>query len=116
MNKIKELRQEKRLTQSDIAKILNVNQTAVGKYERAELEPSIKSLIILSKFFEVSIDYILGNSDDFGNITIKNSSTINTEEEILLQNYRSLPKQEQAQAFEYVNYLAEKRGNKNQHA
>lgn len=66
MNRIKELRVEKKITQSQLAKILGVNQTAVGKYERGDLEPNIQILNNLADFFGVSIDYILGREDDLG--------------------------------------------------
>lgn len=44
MNRIKELRTMQSLTQSDLAKKIGVNQSAVGKYEREELEPNITIL------------------------------------------------------------------------
>lgn len=70
MNRIKELRIEKGLTQNQLASLLGINQTAAGKYERGELEPNLQNLIKLSHIFECSVDYIICNADDFGNITI----------------------------------------------
>lgn len=66
MLRIRELREINNLTQADVGKILNCNQSAVGKYERGDLEINIDSLITLSKFFGVSVDYLLGLEDDFG--------------------------------------------------
>lgn len=45
-----------------------------------------------------------------------NDEQLTQEEQTLLNNFRSLPRQERAQAIEYVQYLADKRGSKNKHA
>ena len=92
MNRIKELRLEKKLTQSQLAHYLKINQTAVGKYEREELEPNIKTLLQLSAFFNVSVDYLIGNSDDFGNIVINSPAApvLTEEEKRLLTAFRKL--------------------------
>lgn len=63
MNRLKQLRQEKKLLQSDIAKIINKTDKAVGQYEREEQDPGSKTWTILADYFEVSLDYLLGKSD-----------------------------------------------------
>lgn len=63
MNRIKELRIEKGLLQSDIAEYLGKSERIVGFYERGERDPNTDTLIKLSELFHVSIDYILGKSD-----------------------------------------------------
>lgn len=63
MNRLKELRLEKGLLQSDIAKKINKSDRAVGLYERGERDIGTETLAILSDFFNVSIDYLLGKSD-----------------------------------------------------
>lgn len=63
MNKLKELRLEKGLLQSDIAKIINKSERTVGFYETGERDMGTETLSILSDFFNVSIDYILGKTD-----------------------------------------------------
>ncbi len=112
MNRIKELRVSMKLTQKDIAEKIGFNQTVVGKYERNELEPNIATLKKLSEIFECSVDYIIGHSDDFGNITIKESSTpsLISEEQLLLNDFRALSRSDKSQASEYVRYLAQKKG------
>ncbi|MBO0470138.1 helix-turn-helix domain-containing protein [Enterococcus sp. DIV0242_7C1] len=61
--KIRELRQAKKMTQKDLAKILNVTPQAVSKWERGESNPDIQILIHLSQFFHVSVDEIIGNKN-----------------------------------------------------
>ncbi len=92
MNKIRELRLEKSLTQTELGEILGVNQTAIGKYERGELEPNCQNLIKLADLFECSIDYLIGRTDDFGNISVPMNAgeQLSPAEKKLLDNYRKL--------------------------
>ena len=61
--KLKELREESNLTQSEIAKYLNIKQNTYSQYENEKRQLPIDVLIKLSKFYKVSTDYILGLED-----------------------------------------------------
>lgn len=61
--RLRTLRQEKKLTQSELAQEMNVAKTTIAAYEQGKNEPSMSMLIKISDFFNVSIDYLLGNSD-----------------------------------------------------
>lgn len=63
MNRLKQLRLEKNLLQSDIAKIINKSDRAVGQYERQERDPGSKTWATLADYFGVSLDYLLGKTD-----------------------------------------------------
>lgn len=60
MNRLKVLRTSKNLKQNEVAKILNLSQGNYSRYENETLIPTTETLIALSNFYEVSIDYILG--------------------------------------------------------
>lgn len=111
MNRIKELRLSLNLTQSALALMLGVNQTAVGKYERGDLEPGIQILKQLSSIFECSIDYIVSNSDDFGVINIpvkeKSADVLSTEERKLIETYRKLNAKNQMHVGVYATLRLE---------
>lgn len=62
--RIRNLREDKDLTQQHMAELLNVTQTTYSRYERGELDIPTAVLIKLSKFHEVSIDYLLDQTDD----------------------------------------------------
>lgn len=62
--RLKKLREELKLSQLELAECLNISQQALSKWENNVTQPDIKSLIILSNKFDVSIDYLLGNSDN----------------------------------------------------
>lgn len=63
MNRLKLLREEKGLFQSDIAKILGISNAAVGFYESGKRDMSTETVIKLAEYFNVSTDYLLGKSD-----------------------------------------------------
>lgn len=63
MNRIKELREEKKITQVRLSIELEVSQETISAYEKGKYSPSVKSLIRLREIFGVPIDYILGISN-----------------------------------------------------
>ena len=63
--RLKQLRQRHKLTQSELADILGLKPTAISNYESKRNEPSFDKLIALSKYFDVSCDYLLGISDAY---------------------------------------------------
>lgn len=69
--KIKLYRENKKMTQAEIAEILGVKPATVSKYEAETLEPNIETLKKLSKIFEVSIDELLNENEfDISKINI----------------------------------------------
>lgn len=63
MIRIKELRLEKGLSQEELGQFLNIQKSAISKYERGALEPNKTMLIKMSELFHCSVDYLLGLSD-----------------------------------------------------
>ena len=61
--RLKELRERKRLTQSQLAEVLDVSQQAVGKWELDKASPDDKTLIRIANYFGVTTDYLLGYDD-----------------------------------------------------
>lgn len=66
--KIKQLREENNLTQSELGEKLNISKATISKYEADRVEPSIPTLISISKLFNVSIDFLVGNDESFETI------------------------------------------------
>ncbi|MVX62269.1 helix-turn-helix domain-containing protein [Clostridium chromiireducens] len=69
-DRIKMLREEKKITQANLADFLNISPSTIGMWEQNRRSPDNESLKRLSDFFEVSIDYLLGKND------IRNYETI----------------------------------------
>jgi len=62
--KIRNLREDKDLTQQQMAEHLNITQATYSRYESGDLDVPSAVLIKLSKFYNVSIDYLLGQTDN----------------------------------------------------
>lgn len=63
-NAFKRLRKEFKVTQKQISKIANVSERNYQDYEYGKVVPSATVLISLADYFNVSLDYLVGRSDD----------------------------------------------------
>ena len=57
-----ELRKEDRKTQEEMANILNVKRSTYGAYERGTILPPYDKIEAIAKYFNVTVDYLMGNS------------------------------------------------------
>ena len=62
--RLKLLRKRKNLSQHDMAKFLDITDNGYQKYELNKSTPHFNTLILLADFFNVSLDYLVGRSDD----------------------------------------------------
>ena len=62
--KIAYLRKKKGVSQREFAKVLGLSQSAIAQYERDVTEPDIQTLKRISKFFDVSIDFLVADDED----------------------------------------------------
>jgi len=62
--RIRALREDHDLRQRELAEYLNISQTGYAKYETGENDISTANLINLARFYDTSIDYILGLTDE----------------------------------------------------
>lgn len=61
--KLKELRIEQQLSQSRLAQLTGISQTAISAYERGSARATEEVIVVFCRFFKVSADYMLGLSD-----------------------------------------------------
>lgn len=61
--RIRDLREDRDLNQTQVAKMLGMSQTGYSKYETGENDIPSAVLIRLARFYETSIDYLLGETD-----------------------------------------------------
>lgn len=62
--RLKELRKQRRLSQLKLVMDLNMNQNSISRYENGEREADYATLIKLADYFDVSVDYLLGRTDN----------------------------------------------------
>lgn len=65
MNRIKSLREDRDLRQSDLARETGIDQRTISNYETGKTAPDMYALIRLADFFEVSIDYLVGRASSY---------------------------------------------------
>lgn len=61
--RLKDLREEKNVSQMELSKATGLSQSAIARWELNKTEPTVSALIILSKYFNESVDYMLGLED-----------------------------------------------------
>ena len=64
MNRIKELRKQRKMSQAQLAALLHVNQTAVSHWEIERSLPTFDIAVAMANFFGVSVEYLLGQSEE----------------------------------------------------
>ena len=64
MTRLKELRCSKGLTLKAMAEILSMVQRNYQRYETGEVDPPLSKIIALANYFDVSIDYLVGRTDN----------------------------------------------------
>lgn len=86
MQRLQILRKQLNISQSELANKMQLSQQSISKYEQGSREPDISTLKQLAKFFNVSIDYLVG----YDNPNYFDSSTLSDEEKELLEYYNEL--------------------------
>lgn len=104
MNRLKLLREERQLSQNDIATIINKSQKAISNYESGKRDMSSDIQRILANFFGVSIDYLMGNSD------VRESNILKLEDTMLkigldMKEYNPPTAEQKKQIEEFAKYV-----------
>ena len=91
-----DLRKDAGLTQDELAAILKINKHSISSYEREKSEPPDAIKMEIARFFHVSVDYLLGMTDD--------PNPYDGEHEVLKLPV-GLPAQAKASLSDYVEFL-----------
>ena len=62
--RLRELRRKRGITQTALAEIIDVGQDSISIYEKGRNYPEVRRLLILADYFGVSLDYLMGRTDD----------------------------------------------------
>lgn len=121
-NKIRYLREERGITQKQLAENISSTNKNIWAYETGYTLPPVDTIIRLSKFFGISVDYLLGLEDDFGGKVVGSDSArsavstvddlLSPEERKLIADYRKLDKVSKRAIERTASSLAEDPGDK----
>ena len=87
---LKSLRNSIGISQQQLADVILVSQQSVNKYENHNVEPDIDTLIKISDYFNVSIDFLVGRTEIKDMASKLNLSDLSQAEQELIENYRQL--------------------------
>lgn len=108
MIKLKTLREQNNLTQREFAEKLSVSHGAIGMWETGKRDPDIETLIKMSDFFGVSIDYLIGHTNEpYAVSTPATADEYSDEEKRIIAAYRTLSAGMQEYMLETVEKLAD---------
>lgn len=76
-NRITALRNRKGISQAQLAQMLHISPSTVGMYEQGRRIPNVDILVLISKVFDVSLDYLITGSDYlYSNVEAKKTAII----------------------------------------
>lgn len=92
------LRIEKGMTQQDVADYLGISRGTISKYETGELEPNVDTLVKLANMYHVSLDYLVGKTNE--RVSLDNDKPSEFE-----RRFNSLGPEEQRDLEKYMDLL-----------
>ena len=104
MKNLKVLRQKAKMTQQQVSELLNTSRVNYNRYELGTSEPDIEMLKRLSKVFNVSIDFLVDNQNEF---TIDLSNLSNTKKELILTKINPILEATEFECFEMYQQMIE---------
>lgn len=103
MIRLRDLRAEKNISQRKMAEMFSVSQGTYNNWEQGNTQPSIEQLIELARFFGVSVDYLIGNSDDEGYIKIQ--EVMSRDDIATLHTVNTLPEDSKQLLMDFIASL-----------
>lgn len=90
LENIKKLREEKGITQKQLADVIGVSQQSINKYENHNIEPDVATLIKMADFFNTSVDYIVGHTDLRRRVAAVEAYELSRDEAFIIDCYRKM--------------------------
>ena len=103
MLNLRKIREEQKMQQKDVASKLFKTTACISSWETGKTEPGIDDLKELANLFNTSVDYLIGRTDELGQLEL-NSNLTPTQEKLLLL-IKDLKHEEQYQALGYLEAL-----------
>ena len=101
MIRLFELRNEKGLSQRQLAKIFKISQSTYNNWENAKTQPTIESLIAIADYFGVTLDYLVGREREDGVVEVVSDD----KEKTVIERYKRLSPEQQTAMTEFIKTL-----------
>lgn len=102
---LKKLRAEYGISQQRLADAIHVSQQSINKYENHNIEPEFEILIRMADYFNTSVDYLIGHTDERRKVEHTEPWHLNKEEEEVIVHYRTLSDDEKNCVGVVINTL-----------
>lgn len=119
MNNLRKLRNEQKITMDELSAKTNISKSVISYLENEKRPFTQEHLEILSKFFKVSIDYLLGKTDNKkmqSFVVADADGTITTIQHELIDATKGLTTEDMKEIFNYIDFVKSKKkeDNKNE--
>lgn len=101
------LRTERKLTQEELGKVLGVGKTTISQYESEVRKPDADMLKRIAQFFDVSVDYLLGLTEEKRPVKVETLAAHRTDDPL-----KELPEEARRSLEEFKEYILRKYGKK----
>lgn len=91
---LKLLRKEYGISQQKLADALQISQQSINQYENHKVEPDIHLLSAMADYFDTSIDFIVGRTEERRKIERTEETQLNDKEAQMVKSYRALSREE----------------------
>ncbi len=108
MNRIKELRKKRNITQIRLSIAAEVSQETISAYESGKAEPKMEKLIKIADFLNTTTDYLLGRTNNDAPLNDVMNNIVDNQLTELLNNYARLNKLQRQDLIWYSNAVENK--------
>lgn len=88
--RLAELLKENNISKRALAQLIGVSAMSISDWSNGKVQPTAENIFIIADYFQVSTDYLLGRSDDFGAPLHSDAPQLTPEEKQLLSDWRGL--------------------------
>ena len=106
--RLKQLREERNITQQELADQLSCSQQSINNYENHGTQPDIDMLCRMADFFNTSVDYLIGNTNVRDPYSLAKFEYNSEKETALINSFRNLPEKVKEQFLALMESYSEK--------
>ena len=116
LSRFRELLADSDKTQTEICNEIGITKQRLSNWKSGYTEPNQSDMVMLADYFQVSLDYLLGRSDDFGNVSVRAEKVgefLSDDEKKILNTYRNLPYPWKIRVQTYIDVAEEMNAEEN---